>query len=95
MDICAEFEVERIQITSGKYLIESLPVASILIVTESVDNSIKIYPNTDSVSDEDALSHDGKLSAGYGDVMFMAANMNAVVEVTSNAVIYRAHVNLG
>ena len=92
--------MEKIDLTSadGAQPFRALPCASIIIVTEASNAALEF-----SWKDNADVDHTRRLTAGYGDVIFLAAGEETTVTVASlmndpqlvSSTLYRAHVNLG
>jgi mannose-6-phosphate isomerase len=107
VQLCAEFEVEKIDIRSGtKTPLLALPAASIILVTgdsQSAEMDVSSSPNLsltviDDSSDQSFGVCKKSIQAKIGSVIFIAAGAHVKVVCEDEAasyVLFRAHVNLG
>mmetsp|Transcript_2467 Transcript_2467/g.2427 ORF Transcript_2467/g.2427 Transcript_2467/m.2427 type:complete len:447 (+) Transcript_2467:46-1386(+) len=92
-DICAEFEVEKIELLSGQLTsFLRVPCASIFIL---VSGTCNLLVQIDSSSSYIEYPHSIKEDiASTGSIYFLSANQSAIITTDTGVVIYRAHVNL-
>jgi hypothetical protein len=100
VEICAEFEVERVQLSANQSgALSSLPCASIFII---VAGSCTISPS--SASPPSSAREEGATVARAGSIFLLSANSSALIRTSEGGervegegggvTIYRAHVNL-
>lgn len=91
VDICAEFEVEKIELISGqKCSFHYVPCASIFILVSGTC-SLSLQTKESQIQYPYSINES---EASTGSIFFLSANQSANITTNTGVVIYRAHVNL-